>query len=229
MRASSAPARCVRIRRIARPVGAAAPGAGRQIAVDRRGAAFGHQRHAAPLGHQLRDLGGGVAQIAEMARRGGAGAHAGGDAVGLVHGRVVDAVGAQRAFLHDAAGVVEFAGAVGAGPGAQAAADAQILVHQHDAVRRPLVGGAGGADGNAGRIVAMQAGAGEMEREARAAVVDLEAVDAVQPGPRRFGAVGRGVGQRRGRPHRVPRLAGDGAGMAADADIEVDDQAQFLL
>ena len=75
---------------------------------------------------------------------------------------VVDAVDAQRAFLHHAGIVVELARAIGAGPGAQLAADADRLVDQHDAVLGALVGGAGRADGDAGRLLAMQAGFREM-------------------------------------------------------------------
>ncbi len=78
-----------------------------------------------------------------MPGRGRAGGDASRNAVDLVEGLVVDAVDAQRAFLHDAGIVVELAGAVGAGPGAELAADAEILVDEDDAVLGPLVGGAG--------------------------------------------------------------------------------------
>ncbi len=97
-----------------------------------------------------------------MARTGRAGAHAGGQAVLRLQVLVVDAVDAERAFLHHAVAVVVFARAIGTGPGAQLAADAGVRVDQHDAVFGALVGGAGRADGDAGRRFAMQAGAREM-------------------------------------------------------------------
>src|SRR3546814_8385723 len=56
-----------------------------------------------------------------------------------------------------------YARAVGAGPGAQLAADAGVGVDQHDAVLGALVGGPGRADGDAGRVVAVQAGLGRSE------------------------------------------------------------------
>ena len=107
---------------------------------------------------------------------------------------VVDAVDAQRAFAHDVLDRVELAGAVGAGPGAQAAADAQLGVDQHDAVLDALVGGAGRADRDAGGLGAVQAGAGEVDGAAAALLARLEAVDAVEPGAFRLGAVGLEVG-----------------------------------
>ena len=56
----------------------------------------------------------------------------------------------------------------------------------------------------------------------------LESVHAVQPGARNVGAVGVLVRQRRAVAAGVPFLAVDDAGMAADADVEVDDEAEFL-
>src|SRR3546814_10085593 len=121
-----------------------------------------------------------------------------------------------------------YARAVGAGPGAQLAADAGVGVDQHDTVLGALVGGAGRADGDAGRVVAVQAGLGKVHRAAVAVVGHhLEAVDAVEPDAGGIGAVGVAVGQRRGVAGGVPFLAVDGAGMAADADIEGDDQAEL--
>src|SRR3546814_5379394 len=56
---------------------------------------------------------------------------------------------------------------------------------------------------------------------------DLEAVDAVEPDAGGIGAVGIVVGQRRRVAGGVPLLAVHCAGMAADADVEVDDQAEL--
>ena len=67
---------------------------------------------------------------------------------------VIDPVDAQGAFLHDAFVVVELAGAVGTGPRAELATDADRFVDQHDAVLDPLIGGASGAHGDAGRLQA---------------------------------------------------------------------------
>src|SRR3712207_8950994 len=69
---------------------------------------------------------------------------------------------AERALLHHARVLVHLPRPVGAGPGAEAAADAGLGVDQHDPVLRPLVGGPRGADGDAGRVFAVQAGAREV-------------------------------------------------------------------
>src|SRR5690606_26438565 len=103
-----------------------------------------------------------IGEVAEVARAGRAGPHAGGHAVLLRQRLVADPVHAERAFLHHARLAVEFARAIGAGPGAESAADAGVLVDQDDPVLRPLVTGAGGADRHAGSVVAMQTGAGEV-------------------------------------------------------------------
>jgi len=60
------------------------------------------------------------------------------------------------------------------------------------------------------------------------AFADLETMDAVEPHAGRFGAVGVEIGQRRGDAARVPFLAVDRTGVAADADVEIDDEAEPL-
>jgi hypothetical protein len=189
-------------------------------------AEFRHEVVAFTLGDEAGDGRIGIAEVAEVA-----GVHrAGGDAgrLALLDGQVlvVDAVDAKRAFLHHAADDVELARAIGAGPGAQPAADAQILVDQHDAVLGALVGGAGGAHGDAVGLGAVQARAREVDGARSRAVVDLVAVDAVEPGARRVHAIGVDVGQRRGVAAGVPLLAAHHAGLAADAGVEVDDEAE---
>src|SRR4051794_4587906 len=94
---------------------------------------------------------------------------------------VIDAVDAQRALLHHPDIGVEFARPIGTGPAAQFAADALVLVDQHDAVRGPLVGSPGRADGDAGRRLAMQAGAWEVDRVPTHLGGVLVTVDAVEP------------------------------------------------
>src|SRR5687768_7413390 len=109
-----------------------------------------------------------------MPGAGRAGSDAGRHAVDLLEVLVVDAIDAQRAFLHHAGIVIELARPVRAGPGAELAADAGIGVDQHDAVLGALVGRPGGADLDASRLLAMQAGFREMDGAAATAVVDLE-------------------------------------------------------
>ena len=163
-----------------------------------------------------------------MARPGRAGRNAGRRPAARVQVLVVDLVDAERALLHHPGVGVVFPRAVGAGPGAELAADAGVGVDQHDAVLRPLVGGAGRADGDAGRVLAVQAGLGEVHRAAVALVAHhLEGVDAVEPHAAGIGAVRVAVGQRRRMAGGVPLLAVHRAGMAADADVQVDDQAQL--
>ena len=156
--------------------------------------------------------------------------------VRLVQRLVVDAVDAQRAFLHDAGGEIHLARTIGAGPGTQAAADAHILVHQHDAVVGALVGGAGGADGDTGRLLAMQAGFREMHDARLARLADdlpalryhLEGMHAVEPSAGNIRAIGVLVGKGGAVAAGVPFLAVDHAGMATDAGVEVDDEAELF-
>src|SRR5690606_24274418 len=158
-----------------------------------------------------------------------------GHALGRVEVFVVDAVHAQRALLHHALDRRVLARAVGAGPRAQLAADALVLVHQHDAVLGTLVAGAGGAHGDAGRGLAVQARTREVQGHRRLRAGrrprgrDLVAVHAVEPHAGRFAAVGLLVRQRAGDAAAVPFLAAGGAGVAADAGVQVDYQPELLL
>jgi hypothetical protein len=148
--------------------------------------------------------------------------------VGLRQVVVVDAIDAEGAFLHHALGRVHLAGTVRAGPGAQAAADAIALVDQNDAVLDPLVAGTRRADGDTGRILAMQAGFWEMHKlRGTLRGLHLVAVDAVEESARGGGAIGVLIAERGAVILGVPALAGDHAGVAADAGIEVDDKAEL--
>src|SRR5204863_8211442 len=112
--------------------------------------------------------------------------------------------------------------AVGARPGAQLAADAGVGIDQHDAVLRALEGGAGGADGEAGGLLARQARAREVHRAARRALANFVAVHAIEPGAMGIGAVTVLVGEGRRIAAGVPLLAGGRAGLAADTGVEID-------
>ena len=124
----------------------------RQVLVGRRVAELRHQVEAAALGHQARGRRVRIGEVAEVARAGRARPHARRNAVLLGQIGVVDPVDAQRALLHHALIGIQLARAVRAGPGAQAAADAELLVDQHDAVLGALVRRAGRAHGDAGGV-----------------------------------------------------------------------------
>jgi hypothetical protein len=194
---------------------------------------LGHEVHAASFRRHLGDPGRRIGEIAEVAGVHGTGVHAGGLAVSRGDVLVVNPVDAERALLHHAADRVELAGAVGASPGAQPAADAAFLLDQDDAVLLALVGRAGRADGDACRVLAMQAGLGEVNGAAAPGLLallgaHLVAVHPVQPGAGLSAAVGVEVAERRRIAAGVPFLAADHAGMAADADVQVDHQAEAL-
>src|SRR5690606_11692353 len=138
-----------------------------------------------------------------------------------------------RAYVHLAMDIAVLSSAVRAGPRTQLAADALVLVDQHDAVLGALVAGAGRAHGDAGGGLAMQAAAREMQGLrglVRGRVrLQLVAVHAVEPHALRLLAVRTFVGQRPGDAAGVPFLAAGRAGMAADAGVEVDHQPELLL
>src|SRR2546430_1766649 len=141
---------------------------------------------------------------------------------------VVDPIDAQRAFLHHPGIRVEFPRAIRAGPGAQLAADADRLVDQHDPVLGALVGGPRRAHANASRLLTMQTRLREIDRSRALSVALLEGVDAVEPDAPGAGTIRVEIGQRRHMAAGIPFLAGRGAGLAADTDIEVDDEPEFL-
>src|SRR5690606_1070210 len=127
-----------------------------------------------------------------MTGAGRTGANAGRHPVLLWQVLVIDAVHTESTFLHHPRRAIHLTRAVGACPGAEAAPDAGVLVDQYDTVLGPFVTGACRADGDAGRIFAMQAGFGKMH-DLRGAVIlrfDLEAVDTVEKTARRLGAIG---------------------------------------
>ena len=154
-------------------------------------------------GAQLRHIGLGIVQVAELASL----------ARAVLHARrllaLIDEMRAHRALFDNAlvlAGVVR-AHAVGAGHDAVLAADALAVIHQHHAVVA-LVAGAGGAHADAFRVVAMLARHGQ--------VVHLQ----VGIGSRR--AHRQHLVVERAQPHVVLLLAHDGAGVAADAAVQID-------
>ena len=161
-----------------------------------------------------------------MARARGARPHARRHAILFGQIEVVDPVDAERALLHHAPIGIQLARPVRAGPGAQAAADAQILVDQDDAVLGALVRCARRAHGDAGGVLAVQAGLREVHGVAVRSLAHLIAVHPVQPGAARLGAVRVLIGQRRRVPAGVPFLAADHARLAADAGVEIDHQAE---
>ena len=75
----------------------------------------------------------------------------------------------------------------------------------------------------------MEAGSREINRPRAVAVAFFEGMDAVEPDPPGILAIGLEIGERPHMPAAVPFLARGGAGMAADADIEVDDEAKLFL
>src|SRR5690606_17612958 len=156
---------------------------------------------------------------------------------------VVDAIDAQRALLHHAALFADLARAIRARPRAELAADALVLVDQHDAVLGALVARPGRAHRHAVRRLAMQARAREVHgQRLRAAPrlcfsnsrfpipdsLHLIRMHAVEPDAAWLGAVRIGVGQWAEVAAVVPFLARDRAGVAADAGVEVDDEAELL-
>ena len=165
---------------------------------------LGHQRVAAALADRLRDLGVRILHVAEQPRAGRAGLDAGGLAVVRRQLLVVDAVDAQRALGHHLALLVELARAVGAGPRAVLAADALVVVDQHDAVFLALVARAGRAHRHARRVLAVQAALREVDRLGAGEAAGLVGLHAVEEGA---GRARRRRGSRRPAGRRCPRCS----------------------
>src|SRR5215471_2199493 len=133
-----------------------------------------------------------------MARRRRARCDAGGHAVDSIEVLIVDLVDAQRTLLHHSGVVVVFARAVRAGPRAELAPDAEVLVDQNDTVLGALIARTGGAHGDAGRLLAVQARAREVHGSTATGFARLEAMNAVEPNAERIAAIGVEIGQGRG-------------------------------
>src|SRR5207344_1630971 len=146
-----------------------------------------------------RDLRLRVLHVAEQARPGRAGLHAGGLAVLLRQLLVVDAVDAEGALGHHLARFVDLARAVRAGPCAVLAADALVVVDQDDAVLGALVARPGRAHRHARRLLAVQAALREVDRVGAGEDAGLVGLHAVEEGAGRVRAVGVLVDQRPGR------------------------------
>src|SRR5277367_2748281 len=119
------------------------------------------------------------------------------------HVLVVDAIDAERTLAHHAFIFIELARAVRARPGAQLAADTDVGVDQHDAILGALIAGAGGTDGDAGRLLAVQTGPREMHGAAIRPLPRLVGVHAIQPDAVWMVLIRVEVGQRRGVPGGV--------------------------
>ena len=142
---------------------------------------------------------------------------------------VVDAIDAKRALSSRARALIELARAVRARPRAVVAADALVVVDEHDAVaalvaragrdtrgRRRLPRNAGTTSGS---------GSSSCPESARPRSVWTRLKRR-----RRARAVGVVVGERAAdRRCAVPFLARGGAGVAADADVEIDHRASFTF
>ncbi len=148
-------------------------------------------------------------------------------ALGLGELPVVDAVDAQRALLHHLLLLVELARAVRAGPRAVLAADALVVIDEHDAVLGALVARAGGTHRHARRVLAVQAGLRKVHRLGVRIFADLEGLHAIEERPRRIRSVRALIGHRAGGAGGVPLLAARDAGVAADANVQVYDQREL--
>ena len=147
----------------------------------------------------------------------------------LVFGQafIVEPIDAQGTFFHHLLLFVDFARAVGAGPGAILATDALVVVDQHDAILGPLVTRARGAHRNTGRIFAMQAGFREMHRLRVREFTHFEGLHAIEKSSGGVGAVRVAVHHRTGLARGIPLLAAGHAGVTADTGVEIYDQGQL--
>ena len=78
------------------------------------------------------------------------------------------------------------------------------------------------------RVLAVVAALREVNRLGVRELADLEGLHAVEEGAARIGAGGPLVAHRPGRAGGVPLLAAGHAGVAADADVQVDDERELL-
>src|SRR5215467_2830772 len=98
----------------------------RQIFVDWPVAHVRQQVETAALFHKLGHRARRITEIAEMPRASWTGAHARRDTILRRESFIIDTIDAERALFHRAVVVVVLPRAIGAGPGAQLAADASV-------------------------------------------------------------------------------------------------------
>ena len=188
---------------------------------------FRHQLVAAAVADRSGHFGLRVMNVAEQSRAGRARHHARRFALRLRQLGVVNAVDAQRALLHHLLVRVELARAVRARPRAILAADALIVIDQHDAVFGTLVARAGRAYRHAWRVFAVQARLGEMHGFRIGKLADLECLYAVEECSRGVLVVRAVIGQVTGEARSIPLLAARHARVAANANVEIDDEREL--
>ena len=125
---------------------------------------FRHQRIAAAFADGNRHFRIRIVHVAEQTRAGRARHYTRGFAFAFRQLLVINAIHAQRAFLHYLLVLVDFTRAVRTRPRAIFAADALVVVHQHDAIRLAFVTRTGRTHRHARRVFAMQAAFGKMNR-----------------------------------------------------------------
>ena len=160
--------------------------------------------------------------ITEQPCRGRARHHAGRLSLGLWKGFIIDAVNAQRAFGHHLTVLIKLPDAVRTGPGAVLAANALVIVNQHNAIFLTLVRRSGRTHRDTGWILAMQTGLWKMYGLSAGINTGFISLYTVEEGPRWIGIIGVLIDQRTGSTGGIPLLAGSHAGMTANADIEID-------
>ena len=164
-----------------------------------------------------------------MTCAGGAGSDTSGNLIFNFKMFVINTVNAERAFLHDTFRRVHFSGAIGTGPGAEPAADTPVFIDEDNAVFTALEGSPRGADRHTRGIFTMQAGFREMHHPCISPAAGFESVNAVQPRADGIIAIGVFISKRRAVTGGVPFLAVDDTGLTTDADIKVNDKAEFLV
>jgi hypothetical protein len=113
---------------------------------------------------------------------------------------------------------------VWAGPGAVFATNTLVVIDQYYAIFLTLVGCPGRTYWDAGRIFTVQTGFWEMYGLGIGINTGFIGLHAIKESTRRICIIRILIHQRPGRTGGIPLLARRHAGMAADANVEVDDE-----
>ena len=159
--------------------------------------------------------------ITKQTRIGRARQHTGRFALGFRQGFVINPIHTQGAFLHHLLLLIQFACTVRAGPGAVLAADALVVINQHNAILLALVTGASGADRDTRCVFTVQTTLGEVQGLGVGELTDLKGLHPVEEGAGRILGKRIVIKQRAGGSGGIPLFTAGHTRVAADADVKV--------
>ena len=132
---------------------------------------------------------------------------------------IVNTINTEGAFRHDLPRFIELSSAVGAGPGTVFAADALVIVDQHDSILFAFITGARWADRHTRGVLAVQAGFRKVNGLGIGEGARLIGLNTIKKCSSGISPVWILIGKRTGCPGGIPLFAGSNTGVASNAYV----------